>query len=220
VFLVGTNDVGLDRSNTFDSALEPADGPVRRAIRFAVSRSEILSLAQNLHRLRQAQQRGFGHSEIDVAALKDLDIDERSAASTRQKHAALIPRYAERLRTIVALCRDHGIDPIFVTQPALFGSVIDPATGVDLTRKQVNGRGNGQLEWQLLEMYNDTTRRVAADAHVLLVDLARRLPKDSRLFYDFLHFTNEGAQAVGSIVASLLDPYLRQRYGQSSRPTE
>jgi lysophospholipase L1-like esterase len=210
VFLIGTNDVGLDRSNTFDSALEPADGVARRVLRFAMTRSEVLALAMNLRRMRQAQQRGFGHSELDVAALHDLDIDDQTAAETRNKYAALIPAYVERLHAIIALCRDHAIDPIFVTQPALFGPVIDPATGVDLTRKQVNGRGNGQLEWQLLEMYNDATRRVAVDAQVFLVDLARTLPKDSRLFYDFLHFTNEGAEAVGSIVASAIDPYLQR----------
>ena len=100
---------------------------------------------QNLARARQAQQRGFGHSEIDVAALKDMAIDPADAADTKRKYSALLPAYADRLRRILALCRDHGIEPILVTQPALFGSVVDPATGVDLTRKQVNGRGNGAL---------------------------------------------------------------------------
>src|SRR5262249_55717601 len=159
---------------------------------------------ENLGRVRRAQQRGFGHSEIDVTALTDMAIDETVAAETRRKFASLVPAYADRLRRIVALCREHGIDPVLVTQPALFGPVVDPATGVDLTRKQVNGRGNGQLEWQLLELYNDATRAVTADEHVLLIDLAHALPKDSRYFYDFLHFTNEGARQVGSIVASAL----------------
>src|SRR5262249_36718178 len=152
------------------------------------------------------------HSETDVAALKDMAIDPAAAAETKHKYEALLPAYANRLERIVALCREHGIDPVFVTQPALFGPVVDPATGVDLTRKQVNGRGNGQLEWQLLELYNDATRAGAADEHVLLVDLAHGLPKDSRYFYDFLHFTNESAQRVGSMVASALEPHLRERY--------
>src|SRR5262249_3043381 len=150
--------------------------------------------------------------EIDVAALKDMAIDPAAAAETKHKYEALLPAYANRLERIVALCREHGIDPVFVTQPALFGPVIDPATGVDLTRRQVNGRGNGELEWALLEMSNDVTRHVAESDRILLVDLARALPKDSRLFYDFLHFTNEGAEAVGTIVAEAIEPHLRERF--------
>jgi hypothetical protein len=57
-------------------------------------------------------------------------------------------------------------------------------------------------------MTNDVTRRVAATRQVLLVDLAREMPKDSRFFYDFLHFTNEGAQRVGEIIAADLMPHL------------
>jgi lysophospholipase L1-like esterase len=211
VFLIGTNDVGLEASNTFDSALSPTTSAARRAVRFAVNHSEILALAENLGRARTARQRGFGHSEIDVAALKDLVLDEPAVAAVRQQYTAYLPAYADRLRRIAALCREHGIEPVFVTQPALFGDVVDPATGVDLSRRQVNGRGNGHLEWMLLEMYNDVTRRVAADDRVLLIDVARALPKDSRLFYDFLHFTNQGAEAVGSIVAMALAPHLRDR---------
>ena len=218
IFLVGTNDVGLDRSNTFDSALTPQATTAGRTIRIVLNHSEVLTLVQNLARARQAQQRGFGHSEIDVAALKDLAIDPAAADDTKRRYSALLPAYADRLRRILGLCRDHGIEPILVTQPALFGSVVDPATGVDLTRKQVNGRGNGALEWELLELYNDVTRQVARSDGAFLVDLAHALPKDSRLFYDFLHFTNEGAEAVGTIVASALEPHIRERYGRPGQP--
>ncbi len=35
---------------------------------------------------------------------------------------------------------------------------------------------------------------------VTLIDLAKSMPKDSRYFYDYLHFTNEGAVRVGDII--------------------
>ena len=96
-----------------------------------------------------------------------------------------------------------------MTQPALFGDGIDPATGVNLARIQVRGSANGRIWWRVQEMYNDVTRRVAADRHVLLIDAARELPKDSRLFYDLVHFTNEGAARMGEIIAAHLEPHLR-----------
>ena len=93
-----------------------------------------------------------------------------------------------------------GITPVLVTQPALFGETIDPTTHIDLREVQVNGRGNGLLEWRLLELYNDVTREVGAASGVAVIDLAKLMPKDSRYYYDYLHFTNEGAVRVGDIV--------------------
>ena len=109
------------------------------------------------------------------------------------------------------MCRRNGIDPVFITQPALFGDSVDPVTGVNLGRVQVRGSANGKLWWRVQEMYNDVTRRVAAGQQVLLIDAARELPKDSRLFYDFIHFTNEGAARLGELVGARLEPYLRER---------
>ena len=47
---------------------------------------------------------------------------------------------------------------------------------------------------------------------MLTVDLARALPKDSTFFYDFFHFTNEGADRVAAIVHDALAPWLAARY--------
>ena len=110
------------------------------------------------------------------------------------------------------LCRANQIEPIFITQPALFGETVDPATGVDLATVQVNGRGNGAVEWTLLERYNDVTRRIGHEAGILVIDLAREMPKDLRLFYDFLHYTNDGSVVVGDTVFRELCPDLVKRF--------
>lgn len=210
VFLVGANDVGLEAANTFDDGVTPRGG-VRRAMDAAVSRSEVASLALNLVRAARARERGLGHSEVDLTTAPRLVLSDMVMAETEARHRALLPAYAARLEAIVAETRGAGIEPVLMTQPALFGDGVDPATGVALGEVQVNGRGNGRLEWRLLEMVNDETRRVAAARQVRLIDLARTLPKDSRYFYDFIHFTNEGAAAVGEIVAAGLRPALAQK---------
>jgi hypothetical protein len=63
-------------------------------------------------------------------------------------------------------------------------------------------------------MYNDVTRSVGGQQGVLVVDVARALPKSSRLFYDFVHFTNEGAAAVARITFAALCPFLARRFPQ------
>jgi hypothetical protein len=52
----------------------------------------------------------------------------------------------------------------------------------------------------VMELYNDTTRRISAAARVRLIDLAREMPKDPRYFSDWIHFTNDGAVMVGDLV--------------------
>jgi hypothetical protein len=212
VFLVGANDVALDRPNTFDQGVQLTRSPARRLLNATAARSEVVSLGLNVLRAIRARERGLGHSEIDLTAAPRLVLDDDAMVMVEAEAAALLPGYSSRLQEIVHVTREHGITPVFVTQPALFGEAIDPVTGVDLSHVQVNGRGNGTLEWRLLEAVNDVTRRVARENHLLLVDLARQLPKDSRYFYDFLHFTNEGSARVGAVVAAALLPYLAEKF--------
>lgn len=211
VFLVGVNDVGLEASNPYDTALVPDQTTWRSARAFLTSHVETLQLAENLARMARAREAGFGHSQIDLTKLTLLEDDPAVDEATIRKFEPPLRGYEERLRAIAEVCRRNGIDPVFITQPALFGDAVDPVTGVNLGSVQVRGAANGKLWWRVQEMYNDVTRRVAADQDVLIVDAARELPKDSRLFYDFIHFTNEGAARLGELVATRLELYLRAR---------
>jgi lysophospholipase L1-like esterase len=211
VFLVGVNDLGLDSLNSYDGSLLPNRPSWRSAGIFLADHSEVAGLAQNLLRLSRARKAGFGHSEIDLTKLTVIEHNAEVSAATIRQYRSSLPGFGERLIAIAELCRQNGIDPVFVTQPALYGDGIDPATGINLATLQVRGAANGRLWWSVQEMYNDVTRGVARDRHLLLIDAARELPKDSRLFYDFIHFTNDGAARLGQIVASHLEPYLQHR---------
>jgi lysophospholipase L1-like esterase len=208
VFLIGANDVALDAPSSFDQGAQMERSASRRLLNAVAARSQVVSFALNLARAARARERGLGHAEVDLRSANTLVLDDATIAQTVEKARASLAGYRSRLREIVRVARDHDITAIFVTQPALFGDATDPATGVNLATVQVNGRGNGHLEWRLLEEVNDVTRDVARDNRLLLIDLARQLPKDSRYFYDFLHFTNEGSRAVGRIVAAALITHL------------
>jgi hypothetical protein len=56
------------------------------------------------------------------------------------------------------------------------------------------------------------TRQVAQKKGVLLIDLARELPRDSASYYDYLHYTESGAAAVAGIVDRHLAPWLARRF--------
>jgi lysophospholipase L1-like esterase len=209
VFLIGVNDIDRNDLTTFDHSLAPNWTRWEKAGVFLEDHSEIVGLAHNLVRMARTSYRGFGHSEVDLTKLTVLEHDPKLTATTVAQQEEPVRRYAERLNAIVELCRRNGIEPVFTTQPALYGDAIDPATGVDLATIQVQGAANGRLWWRVLEMYNDAMRRVARDHGVLLVDAAVEMPKDSRLYYDLMHFTNDGAARLGDIIASRLEPYLK-----------
>jgi len=101
-----------------------------------------------------------------------------------------------------------------MTQPALYGNVVDPETKVFLGTLEVDHEQglHGALAWNILELYNDAVREVGGERGVLVIDLAKRLPKDSRLFYDFVHFNNEGSAAVAGIAYDVLCPFLASRF--------
>jgi lysophospholipase L1-like esterase len=210
LFLIGINDVARDRANTYDAALAPPPrGPMHAAVTFAADHSELAAIAQNVVRARRARDAGLGHGEIDLRRVRTLVLDQPAIdAAIEQHRARYIPSYADRVRHLVEACRVAGIEPVLITQPALYGDAVDPTTGIDLKTVQSSGGANGLLDWKLLELYNDVTRAVAAAARVPLIDLGRELPKDSRFFYDYVHFTNEGAARVGDIVFNRFAPLL------------
>lgn len=210
LFLVGVNDVGRLGPKQVDDA-QPGEGEPDLLTRLARV-SALAATLQNLGRAEEARQaRLFVFGDLDLRRLPHLSYaGRRPEKALREHHERYLPGYRERLQRLLTQCRNAGVVPVLVTQPALYGPAIDDRTGVDLGTMVVNeGRKiNGALAWEILELYNDVTRELARDQAVPLVELARSLPKSSRLFYDFVHLTGEGAQAVATIMAADLCPTL------------
>ena len=115
------------------------------------------------------------------------------------------------------MSRSFDMEPVFVTQPALYGGGPDPTTGIDFSNRRINEYGSGEHEWRFLDLYNRATRQVGAEQHVLVVDLAAELPKDSQYFYDLVHFSKLGAVKVAAIVGQHLEPWLADRVVRKNR---
>ena len=120
--------------------------------------------------------------------------------------------YRDRLEKLVRVSRAHGIEPVLITQPTLYGPGVDPATGVDLGKIKLGEKMNGALMYAVVELYNETLRQVAAQDKVLLIDLAREMPHDSRYYYDYLHYTEAGADRVAEIIYRDLRPFLAEHF--------
>lgn len=207
IFLVGINDV--NRSDLNDLALrfwEP---------RFAelAGYSELAALVLNIYRARRAGKQNITHNTegLNENWLMTWDISKAEIEAAITYTRGLTAAYHERLMKLVETTREMGAVPVLVTQPTLYGDVIDDRTGIDLGKIYVS-EVDGITAWKILELYNDITRIVARDLDVRLVDLANELPKSSYYFYDTIHFTNEGAAMVGGLLHQELGPYLARQF--------
>lgn len=217
LFLVGANDVGRALLKQQDNALSDpqADTLANRLAR----RSMLVSTLLNLERRAQAERVSLGYREVDLRATPKLFSGKARRAEALAGLADRAPAYRERLAELVHLCRSAGIEPVLLTQPALYGPAVDPLTGVDLGTMEVDQpRGmNGRMAWEQLELYNQVTRDLGREQQVLVVDLARGMAKRSSFFYDYLHFTNQGAEEVARLTQAELAPWLARRYPENLR---
>ena len=211
LFLIGINDVGAGDL----AAAEPRRGhDLRHRWRALLYRSEVYALGQNLYHYFMAQSRGLHHTEIDLRASRDAgsapagttsrmlqDYDTNSlpffaAAAGEARQGLPGPRHRAG--------PDHPADPLWAgRRPGHRGESRD---------RQGGGPFNGRFMFQAIELYNEVTRQVAQKDGVLLIDLARELPRNSAYYYDYLHYTEPGAAAVAGIVDRHLAPWLAARY--------
>jgi hypothetical protein len=125
-----------------------------------------------------------------------------------QRQAVIAKQFRRRVQQLIQVCREAGIEPVFITQPCLLGDTTDDITGVNMANFPFN-EYNGKLTWEMLELYNDETRAVCQETNTLCIDLANQLPKSSKYFYDVYHFNNEGCRRAGEIIYSGLKQHLK-----------
>ncbi|MBM3144126.1 MAG: hypothetical protein FJ010_03975 [Chloroflexi bacterium] len=214
LFLVGANDMGLEEMGEDDRRAQVNTTSVLGLVKSAAVRSEVVALLFNLARFIATQERDIGHSGKEISEYPSVEVSRQEREEVLQRHRQdYLTHYEDRLRRLIEISRESGIEPVLITQPALYGYGVDDITGVDLARIEV-GELDGQTQWEILELYNGVTRNVGDENGVLVVDLADELQKSSQYFYDVYHFTPVGAQKVAEILYARLCPFLAERYGE------
>lgn len=216
LFLIGVNDVGRAAENHYDGFTESA---LRDMV---IEKSELLSTLQVIWRATRAKRRGLSNTPLDFTQLPRKEYPAEYVAKLHKDLDPLLPGYEARVRALLAGCRERGIEPVLITQPALWGDLVDPTLGIPLgdidSEAGAEVPSNARMRWAGLERYNDVTRRVGQELGVLTVDLARQLPKDSALYFDWIHYSLPGNEQVATIVAQELGPFIAKRKGAAAPP--
>jgi len=214
LFLVGANDKRFEASKIFDQRfLRKKDNSYLGGfIESLLARSEVHYYVVNFIRYYKARKWDMLHYPVDLTKTKSREVTEKQTEEEKEEHRnKYLKSYARRLIKIIEISRENNIEPVFITQPYLLGKGIDDRTGVDLATVDAYSSGNGKMAWEILELYNDVVRQVGQDHQALVIDLARELPKSSRIFYDYFHFTNEGSAEIANIIYQHLNPFLQQK---------
>jgi lysophospholipase L1-like esterase len=210
VFLIGVNDVGRDDLNDYDTRLLERGLSWRNRM---VAASELLSTAQVLRRAWRAHDTGLNHAfDMDLTRLeRGAETPEQFDAQLQRHRDGHLVRYRQRVELLLETTSRLGARPVLVTQPALYGVGRDPTTGVDLgpLRWKDDNGPTAALKWAELDLYNDVLRDLARRQGVVLIDAARSMPKDSKYYFDWIHYSNEGAALMAQIVQEGLQPHLR-----------
>ena len=220
VFYVGINDVDRIDLNGFDSELmrgkrRNEESFLKTGYRKLVATSECVCIFDAWRRHRQAASRGLTHfSSIDHGRFQDAPTKEWTDAerqeSLRKMDMHAVSGFAKRIESLVARTKACGASPVLMTQAVLFGDSVDPITGTDLSHVKI-GNEDGYVLSHKLKVYNQVTRDIARKEGILLIDLAVDLPKSSLYYYDWIHNNNDGAKAIGRIVAPDLENLIRRR---------
>jgi lysophospholipase L1-like esterase len=218
IFLVGINDLGVGEAREYDTRLKTLNfRSLERMLASLANYSELAAASLNLYRyyfpksVMAVAARDMG--EIDLKSYGSLEVTRDRQQAIKQLHREkYLKPFGARVQELIALSRQHGMEPVFLTQPVLYGPGVDALTGINLAALRVTPDLNGALGWEVLELYNDVVRQRGKAAGVLVVDLAREMPKNSAYYYDLMHYTNAGAALVADIVAAQLTPFLARKF--------
>jgi hypothetical protein len=213
LFLMGINDTETNESVVFDEMTEKKihTRSTKSFIKSLLNYSELGRTLFSFYQVSIAYKKGLYHQDIDVKKLVENPLPDSIFTARLNRQNQFLKSYRERTDSIITLCRKAGVKPIFLTQPSLFGSYTDSITGVNMTNKWMNNKDaeNSLLQEKILELYNDVLRNDSL--RITVIDLARKMPKDSRYYYDFIHFTNEGAEKVSEILSAELQQIMLEK---------
>lgn len=217
ILLVGVNDLHLrlKQGSAYDPMFtERKKGRRHHLLRAFKQSPEAYEDVSRLHALyRNMKARRDAKVSQDGAGRNYTEWRELRRNASEIIHeppdlAAALGEYRRHLEKIVNTARAHGVRVIFLTQPSLWRSDLTAEESALLwTGYEGETRSRYYSVDRLadaMQAYNDALERFCDRSDVELIDLASRIPRDTSMFYDDVHFTEKGARRVAEVVSDYL----------------
>ena len=163
IFLIGINDVALGALNKSDKEIIRGNrGALKNIIDYCAVKSEICASIINMALHFKAKKFNAAHGALNLKLMPQRKVSSAKRGEILKEHEKYLPNYGKRLKKLIDLCRQNDMEPVFITQPSLYGKAIDPISGVDLGVLEIkNDFLNSRTENDILNSYNRITARMA-----------------------------------------------------------
>jgi len=129
-----------------------------------------------------------------------------------------LAQYRQTIRSLKSWADAYGAPVIFVTQPFVWSGQMSDATRAQIYAGFIGHKLDApDTKWytasaleQGLSTYNAALLAMCKSEGLLCVDAAAEVPREAAYFYDDFHFSELGAEKVGTVVAS----YVRKRLSE------
>ncbi len=123
IFLMGINDTETNQSVEFDEMTEKKihTRSVKSFFKSLLNYSELGRTAFSFYHVSIAYKKGLFHQEIDVKKLVDHPLPDSIFVNRIRRQEQFLKGYKERTDSIITMCLNAGVKPVFLTQPSLFG---------------------------------------------------------------------------------------------------
>lgn len=225
IMLVGFNDFNSGfrwgEENPFTAAAVGANEAVlRRAFDVVVKQDPFAPYYQAtaLWRIVERIQR----SQLQQAAVADVDVEDETGQNYVQRRekrqlapkidqlpdlSASLAEYTTNLNRIVDLAEAYQVRLILMTQPTMYRPNLTEAE----EKLFWGGAGPGREFFYSakameagIAQYNQRLLDVCQQHELECIDLASALPKDTTVFYDEVHFNENGSSLVAGVVGDYL----------------
>lgn len=207
LLLTGVNDIETQKPETYDEMNENSISfrSLKSFLKSVLNKTEIGATIFQVYAIKLAYKKGLIHRELDFKNLPDTVLSTKFIEQKMEAQQPFVRGYKERLQQIINLCRQSRIEPILITQPSLFGTYTDPATGTVMNDKYLPGSEpvtNNALQQPVLTQYNNAA--LSFRPGVTVINLDSLMPKSTAYYYDFIHFNKYGADKVAALLAAEL----------------
>lgn len=199
VLLVGVNDLSLSLTTEESERPMPAELAAYRTFS-GIRLFQIARLWYKAATTRTFLANDVGHWNYTPRSLGPNGRDHPTDLSQ-------LPEFRRNVKKLIASAKEIGTTPIFMTQPMLYGD--------DERWEDVKGeffwiseprfkRLSAKSMWELQQIYNRELIAICEENEVPVLDLAAMIPHDETHFYDPVHFTDVGSQAVAQALAGFM----------------
>jgi lysophospholipase L1-like esterase len=118
--------------------------------------------------------------------------------------------FRRNISTIAQLARIDSIPLVLMTQPNIYKESMSREELAQLEMLNMEAAGNGK-RWTYntalhgLQQYNEKIIEVASAENVKLIDLEKKIPKQTKYFYDDVHYKSEAYDLIAKVLSDEIE---------------